>query len=111
MGGKALFAGVRHAAGKAAVVQRCQVHKIRNVIEHLTEEHRGHVRQKFYSANAMREYADARRGLDLLWRELMGLLESQRGTKPGRRHGGDASRSSLACPAHAAHQPVQYQSD
>jgi putative transposase len=75
-GGKALFAGVRHAAGKAAIVQRCQVHKIRNVIEHLTEEHRGHVRQKLHSAYAMREYADARRGLDLLLRELMDLNPS-----------------------------------
>ena len=75
-GGKALFAGVRHAAGKAAIVQRCQVHKIRNEIEHLTEEHRGHVRQKLHSAYAMREYADARRGLDLLLRELMDLNPS-----------------------------------
>ena len=75
-GGKALFAGVRHAAGKAAVVQRCQVHKIRNVIEHLTEEHRGHVRQKLHCAYGMREYADARRGLDLLLRELMDLNPS-----------------------------------
>ncbi len=75
-GGKALFAGVRHAAGKAAVVQRCQIHKIRNVIGHLTEEHRGHVRQKLHCAYAMREYADARRGLDLLHRELMDLNPS-----------------------------------
>jgi transposase-like protein len=43
-GGKALFAGVRRVAAKAAVVQRCQVHKIRNVIDHLPEEHHGHVR-------------------------------------------------------------------
>ncbi len=75
-GGKALFAGVRRAAGKAAVVQRCQVHKIRNVLDHLTEEHRGHVRQKMHCAYAMREYADARRGLDLLLRELMDLNPS-----------------------------------
>ncbi len=75
-GGKALFAGVRHAAGKAAIVQRCQVHKVRNVIGHLPEEHHGHVRQKLHSAYGMREYADARRGLDLLFRELMDLNPS-----------------------------------
>jgi putative transposase len=75
-GGKALFAGVRHAAGKAAIVQRCQVHKIRNVLGHLPEEHQGHVRQKLHSAYAMREYADARRGLALLLRELMDLNPS-----------------------------------
>jgi putative transposase len=75
-GGKALFAGVRRIAGKAAVVQRCQVHKIRNVVDHLPEEHHGHVRQKLHSAYGMREYADARRGLDLLVRELMDLNPS-----------------------------------
>ena len=75
-GGKALFAGVRHAAGKTAIVQRCQVHKIRNVVGHLTEEHQGHVRQKMHCAYAMREYGDARRGLDLLLRELMDLNPS-----------------------------------
>jgi putative transposase len=75
-GGKALFAGVRQVAGKAAVVQRCQVHKIRNVVGHLTEEHHGHVRQKLHSAYGMREYGDARRGLDLLLRELMDLNPS-----------------------------------
>lgn len=75
-GGKALFAGVRHAAGRTAVVQRCQVHKVRNVIGHLPEEHHGHVRQKLHNAYGMREYADARRGLDLLLRELMDLNPS-----------------------------------
>lgn len=75
-GGKALFAGVRRTAAPAAVVQRCQVHKIRNVIDHLPEEHHGHVRQKLHSAYGMREYADARRGLDLLLRELMDLNPS-----------------------------------
>jgi transposase-like protein len=75
-GGKALFASVRQKAGKAAIVQRCQVHKIRNVLGHLPEEHHGHVRQKLHAAYAMREYAEARRGLDLLHRELMDLNPS-----------------------------------
>lgn len=75
-GGKALFAGVRHVAGKAAVVQRCYIHKIRNVIGHLPEEHHGHVRQRLYCAYNMREYSDARRLLDLLHRDLMDLNPS-----------------------------------
>jgi transposase-like protein len=75
-GGKALFAAVRQTAGKAAIVQRCQIHKIRNVLGHLPEEHQGHVRQKLHAAYGMREYADARRGLDLLHRELMDLNPS-----------------------------------
>lgn len=75
-GGKALFAAVRQTAGKTAVVQRCQVHKVRNVLGHLPEEHHGHVRQKLHAAYGMREYADARRALDLLHRELMDLNPS-----------------------------------
>jgi putative transposase len=75
-GGKALHAAVRHAAGKAALVQRCQVHKIRNVIDHLTEEYQSHVRQKMHAAYGMLEYCDAKRALDRLLRELMDLNPS-----------------------------------
>lgn len=75
-GGKALQAGVRHAAGKTAIIQRCQVHKIRNVVDHLPEEHQSHVRQKMHSAYAMREYSEAKRVLDSLLRELMDLNPS-----------------------------------
>lgn len=75
-GGKALFAGVRRVADQAAVIQRCQLHKVRNVVGHLTEEHHGHVRQKMHCAYAMREYSEARRALDILLRELMDLNPS-----------------------------------
>ena len=34
-GGKALAAAVRRHAGEAAFIPRCQVHKRRNVIDHL----------------------------------------------------------------------------
>ena len=51
-GGKALHAAVQHAAGEAALVQRCQVHKMRNVVDHLTEEYQSHVRQKMRSAES-----------------------------------------------------------
>jgi transposase-like protein len=75
-GGKGLHAAVRHAAGKAAVIQRCQVHKIRNVVSHLTEEYQSHVRQKMHAAYAMRDYVDAKRAMDQLLRELMDLNPS-----------------------------------
>ena len=75
-GGKALYSGVRQTAGKAAVFQRCQAHKIRNVIDHLSEAHRGHVRQKMYSAYAMRDHSDAKRILDSLHQELLQLNPS-----------------------------------
>jgi len=75
-GGKALHTAVRHTAAQSAIIQRCQLHKIRNVIDHLSEAHQGHVRQKMHSAYAMRDYSDARRILDCLHRELMQLNPS-----------------------------------
>lgn len=75
-GGKGLHAAVRKIAGKCGVIQRCQIHKIRNVVDHLTEEHQAAVRCKMRNAYAMRDYAEAKRGLDALLRELMDLNPS-----------------------------------
>ena len=49
-GGKALAAAVRRHAGEAAMIQRCQVHKRRNVIDHLPEEHKPAVKKKLQNA-------------------------------------------------------------
>jgi hypothetical protein len=54
-GGKALAAAVRRHAGEAALIQRCQVHKRRNVIDHLPEEHKPSVKKKLQNAYAMTE--------------------------------------------------------
>ena len=75
-GGKALHAAVRRHAGEAAFIQRCQVHKKRNVVDHLPEEHKADVRRKLQNAYAMADYADAKRALDRLHRELMDLNPS-----------------------------------
>jgi putative transposase len=68
-GGKALAAAVRRHAGEAAMIQRCQVHKRRNVIDHLPEEHKSAVKKKLQNAYA-------KRALDRLHRELMELNPS-----------------------------------
>lgn len=75
-GGKGLHAAVRKMAGPCALIQRCQVHKIRNVVDHLTEEYQMDIRSKMRNAYAMREEVDARRALDALLRELMDLNPS-----------------------------------
>jgi putative transposase len=75
-GGKALAAAVRRHAGEAALIQRCQVHKRRNVIDHLPEQHRPGVKRKLQNAYAMAEYAEAKRALERLHRELMDLNPS-----------------------------------
>lgn len=75
-GGKGLHAAVRKAAGKCGVIQRCQIHKTRNVVDHLTEEYQSNVRCKLHRAYAMHDYADAKRALEALLRELMDLNPS-----------------------------------
>jgi len=75
-GGKALRTAVQKMAGPCAVIQRCQVHKIRNVIDHLTAEHQSAIRVKMRNAYQMRDHADARRALDLLLHQLMHLNPS-----------------------------------
>lgn len=75
-GGKALHAAVRKHAGEAAFIQRCQVHKKRNVVDHLPDEHKAEVRRKLQNAYAMADYAEAKRALDRLHRELMDLNPS-----------------------------------
>src|SRR6266852_637001 len=75
-GGKALHAAVRRHAGEAAFIQRCQVHKKRNVVDHLPDEHKADVKRKLQNAYAMADYTDAKRALDRLHRELMDLNPS-----------------------------------
>lgn len=75
-GGKGLHAAVRKVAGRCALVQRCQVHKIRNVVGDLTEEYQMAIRCKMRNAYSMREQVDAQRALDALLRELMDLNPS-----------------------------------
>ena len=75
-GGKALHTAVRRHAGEAAFIQRCQVHKKRNVVDHLPEEHKADVRRKLQNAYSMADYADAKRALEQLHYELMHLNPS-----------------------------------
>ncbi len=63
-GGKALHSAVRRHAGEAAFIQRCQVHKKRNVVDHLPDEHKADIRRKMQNAYAMAEYAEAKRALE-----------------------------------------------
>jgi len=75
-GGKALHTAVKRHAGEAAFIQRCQVHKKRNVIDHLPQDHKANVKRKLQNAYAMVEYADAKRALERLHRELMDINPS-----------------------------------
>src|SRR5436305_3597532 len=75
-GGKALTAAVKKYAGESAAIQRCQVHKRRNVLDHLTDEQRPAVAKKLNAAYALEDHAAAKQALNTLHRELMDLNPS-----------------------------------
>ena len=75
-GSKALTKAVRKHAGSRALLQRCQLHKRRNVTAHLPEQYRGQVERKMVTAYQMTHYVDAKKALERLHRELMELNPS-----------------------------------
>jgi len=75
-GGKALSTAVKKYAGESAAIQRCQVHKRRNVLDHLTDEQKPSVAKKMNAAYAMEDHAAAKLALTQLHRELMDLNPS-----------------------------------
>ncbi|MGB7759799.1 MAG: IS256 family transposase [Bryobacteraceae bacterium] len=75
-GGKALTAAVKKHAGESAAIQRCQVHKRRNVLDHLTDEQKPAIAKKLNAAYALEEYGAAKEALNQLHRELMDLNPS-----------------------------------
>ena len=70
-GAKALSAAVKSHAGESALIQRCQVHKRRNVLDHLSEDQQPLVAQKLNAAYANEDYVAAKAALHQLHRELM----------------------------------------
>src|SRR6202051_284049 len=75
-GGKALSTAVKKYAGESAPIQRCQVHKRRNVLDHLTDEQKPVVAKTLNAAYALEDYAAAKQALHTLHRELMDLNPS-----------------------------------
>lgn len=69
-GSKALRKAVRETFGEVALVQRCQVHKLRNVLDHLPERQRPWVKAILHRAYRSAESATARRLLQDLARRL-----------------------------------------
>jgi transposase-like protein len=62
-GSKALAKAIRNVMGKRATIQRCQVHKKRNVMEHLPERRRQSVGEMMDTAYRCR---DPKRAMDML---------------------------------------------
>ena len=75
-GSKALHKAVRMMFGNAALVQRCQIHKLRNVLDHLPERQRPWVKAILQRAYRQDDVAPAKRLLQDLARRLDGEYPS-----------------------------------
>src|ERR1700757_5443719 len=98
-GAKALSAAVKKHAGESAAIQRCQVHKRRNVLDHLTDEQKPAVARKLNAAYALEHHAAAKQALHALHRELMDLNPS------AARSLGEGMEETLT--VHRLHVPMQ----
>ena len=98
-GGKALHAAVMKDAGVSAPIQRCQVHKRRNVLDHLTDEQKPLVAKKLNIAYALEDHAAAKLALEQLHRELMDVNPS------AARSLGEGLEETLT--VHRLHVPLQ----
>ena len=58
-GSKALHAAVKRVWGRNALIQRCQVHKKRNVREHLAEKHWDELSRQLHAAYHETDYEEA----------------------------------------------------
>jgi transposase-like protein len=98
-GGKALTAAVKKYAGESAAIQRCQVHKRRNVLDHLTDEQKPGVAKQLNAAYGLEDYGAAKQALNTLHRELMDLNPS------AARSLGEGMEETLT--VHRLHLPMQ----
>jgi len=59
-GAKALVAGVKRVFGRQALIQRCQIHKRRNVKAHLAQRHHAELNRRLSEAYSQTSYAQAK---------------------------------------------------
>jgi transposase-like protein len=90
---------VKRHAGESAAIQRCQVHKRRNVLDHLTDERKPAIAQRLNAAYALEDHAAAKQALNTLHRELMDLNPS------AARSLGEGMEETLT--VHRLHVPMQ----
>ena len=69
-GAKALRAAIERVFGNRAEVQRCQLHKRRNVKDYLPKNAQGDYDRRIRNAYAMTSYAEAKAELEKIFRQL-----------------------------------------
>jgi putative transposase len=68
-GAKALRAAIERVFGARAQVQRCQIHKRRNVKDHLPKQSQGDADRRTPNAHALTQYAQAKAELEKIFRQ------------------------------------------
>ena len=79
-GAKALTKSIKKIFGANSVIQRCQLHKRRNVSDNLSKEHQTRIDKRLAAAYGMNELGDARKAVESVFDELVGLSESAAGS-------------------------------
>ncbi len=79
-GAKDLSKAVKKLFGNHALIQRCQVHKRRNVADKLPKEHQTRIDKRLSAAYGMNTEADARKALEAVFDELVALNEPAAGS-------------------------------
>lgn len=69
-GSKALAKGLRAVFGERLCIQRCWIHKLRNLRTHLPDNHHGTVHWRMKRLMTLKTYADAKKEYDSLHRWL-----------------------------------------
>lgn len=72
-GSKALKKGITSVFGKGSLIQRCQIHKERNVLDHLPDGHQSTTRRALRAAWGMASYEEAMKALEKVVRKLESL--------------------------------------
>ena len=109
-GAKALVAGVKRVFGRQAVIQRCQVHKRRNVQAHLHERHHEELDRRLAEAYQQTNFLKARSALENTVRSAAPPRSRRRG-QLGRGPAGNAHGHSSGLARPVASHPIQHQCD
>jgi transposase-like protein len=79
-GAKALSKAIKKVFGQNSVIQRCHVHKRRNVRDKLPKEHQTRIDKRLAAAYGMNELNEARKAVEAVFDELVELNEPAAGS-------------------------------
>lgn len=79
-GAKALSKAVKKLFGPNPLIQRCQLHKRRNVSDKLAKHHQRRIDKRLAAAYNMNTFAEAKKAVDAVYMELIDICEPAAGS-------------------------------